>query len=189
MRRAEVRPANEYYCAELAATMRDADLEELEAASGRNPLDILLDGLRVSAESWAVIYKGQVMAIWGVVPFRDYALTGRIGSVWMLTSDLVDKHPRVFWRACLDELPELLARWSGLFNWIHLRHMKALRWGSRLGFKFEPPAPYGSKGNLFVRFWIDKESLNVRASHHRDGGRDGGRDRDLSVREAPSGQL
>lgn len=157
--RVEIRPADEYDAAELATTMRKSDLDELDAGSGGNPLDVLLGGIKSSAESWSVIYRGHVMAMWGVVPAHESFLGGRLGVGWLLTSDLVERHPKVFWRACKRELSDLLDRWTGITNAIDVRHEKAIRWAERLGFRLDGPQPHGRFGLPFRRFWVSKEDL------------------------------
>jgi hypothetical protein len=148
---------------ELAKTIREADRLELEATSGRGPEDVLDEGLRVSSEVWVARYLGRVMAIWGIVPStEDTALMGpRVGAAWLLTSTIVNQAPKAFWQACKTELALLLHRWDMLVNWVDCRHLQALRWGSRLGFVFDEPAPYGVQGLPFRRFTLTRETLNV----------------------------
>jgi len=159
----EIRPADKHDAAELATTMRDADLDEIEANTGLAPLGVLMGGISMSAECWVAIYKSQVMAMWGVVPIHASFLAGRLGTGWLLTSDLVDRYPKAFWWACQHELASLLERWSGLTNAIDTRHTKAIRWAQRLGFRLDGPQPHGRLGLPFQRFWVAKEDLHVRA--------------------------
>jgi len=183
----EIRPANANDASELAANMRAEDLAEMAAGSARDPLEVLVDGLRDSSECWTALYRGRVMAMWGVVPWQGSILGGRVGLGWLLTSPIVDRHPRVFWRACLREFPGLLERWGMLFNFIHCRHMKALRWARRLGLKLEAPVPHGNSEELFVRFSVTKEDLNVRANDNRNRGRDGGGNGSQPLRQETGG--
>ena len=166
----QVRQANEFDCAELAVTLRTADRRELEAASSAPPLIILLDAIRDSSECWTLLHSGRVMAMWGVVPREDFSLLGRVGSAWLLTSDLVEMFPKTFMSVCMRELSELLDRWDGVFNFIDVRHEKAIRWAERLGFRLADPAPYGEQGLPFQGFWLQKEDLNVSSSSNADRG-------------------
>ena len=158
----QVRPSTLDDCAELAATMRWDDRVEIDAASGRSPLTVLLDGFARSVECNAALYDGRVMCIWGVVP-EGTILGGRVGCVWMLTSDLVEKYPLAFYRQCKVELRGLMSRWDVLSNFIACSHAKAIRWAKRLGLQFGNPEPYGIKQELFVQFFVVEDD-HVRTS-------------------------
>lgn len=159
--RLQIRPARPRDAVELAATMRAEDRAEIEAYSGREPLEVLVDGFASSSEVHTARYDGAVMAMWGVVPGPPKLLTARVGTGWLLSSELVDQHPVAFWRACKVVIEELLERWDLLLNVIDCRHQKALRWARRLGFQLEAPSPCGVQGRLFQRFAISREYLHV----------------------------
>jgi hypothetical protein len=146
---------------ELAPRMRRADVLEVAATSGRTPLQALEHALEVSDEVWAALFDGAVACLWGVVPLRRSVLRGRVGAAWLLTGDLVERHPRAFWRHCRRELAGLFARWDELVNAMDCRNTPALRWGERLGFRLEDPRAFGVEGLPFRRFSVRKEALRV----------------------------
>jgi hypothetical protein len=156
-----IRPAGFGDALELAVTMREDDLREIEATSGRRAYEVLLEGLQISTECWTALYSGRVVAMWGVVDRSNGVLVGRCGDAWMLTSRTVDRIPKMFWRACKLELAVLLHRWDVLRNAIDCRYHRAIRWGKRLGFEFGEPVPMGKLGLPFLPFSVTKESLNV----------------------------
>ncbi len=145
---------------ELAERLRAADRDEVLASSGDVSLvDVILDGLRKSAEAWATLFDGRLACVWGVVPMSDDLVGGRIGCGWLLTTQEVERHPKALWKASLAALPALLDRWDELVNAIDVRHLQALRWAVRLGFRLEAPAPFGAAGRDFCRFTVSKEDL------------------------------
>lgn len=149
-------------CLELAAIMRPDDLRELEAQSGREPFDVLVDGVELSTELYLARLENLPLAMYGVVAGDGSFLEGyRVGVIWMLTSHVVERHPKAFWQQCKRGLAELLTRWDVLVNVIDCRHERAIRWGRRLGFQFEEPEPMGVQGLPFRRFWVTRESANV----------------------------
>lgn len=157
--RVYTRPATEAEARDLATRLRPAEIDELMAATGEDPLTVLVAAVRDSTESHAVYFNDELACIWGVMPC-DAGQTGvRVGTAWLLTSDLVERYAKAFWRLCLGLVPPLLERWDVLFNFIDARHEKAVRWAKRLGFRVETPAPYGVAGMPFCGFVVAKEDL------------------------------
>lgn len=144
---------------ELAAHMRHDDAEEVRAQTGREPLDVLVDGLLDSTEAWATRFGDELGAVWGVVLLRPSALTGDVGLAWMLTTDAIERHAKAFMRGVRHEMPRLLERWAMVTNVIDVRHVKAVRWAERLGFRLEAPLPFGPLGLPFRRFLLTSEDL------------------------------
>lgn len=146
----------------IATRLRPADEAEVRASSGKDPRDILVESVKLSTESWTVRFNGELACIWGVHLARrshDGILTGRIGAAWLLTTELVERHARTFWRLCLGMLPLIFERWAELYNEIDARHVQALRWAKRLGFRLGPPAPFGAARLPFHPFRVTKGDL------------------------------
>jgi hypothetical protein len=159
--RVDILPASEAHARELAPRMRQADVLEVQASGGYTPLAALLVSLERSEVARAALLDGVVACLWGVVPLRRSALHGRVGGAWLLTSDLLERHPRAFWRHCRRELALLFERFDALTNAMDCRNVAALRWGWRLGFRFERPEPFGVEGRPFERFHLRREDLRV----------------------------
>jgi hypothetical protein len=154
-------PATAALARELAPRMRPAEVDEVRASGRHTPLGALLAGLEASSIAHAALFDGKVACMWGVVPMRWSALVGRIGAVWLLTSDLVERHPKAFWRGCRAELPRLFESCDMLVNAIDARHDKAVRWARRLGFPLEEPQAFGADGLPFHWFRVRKEDVRV----------------------------
>lgn len=145
------RPATEVDAQDLAPRLRPAEVAEVMAATGQEPLEALMDGVASGGEAWAVFFDGQLAFMWGV---REVA--GRVGAAWLLASDLVERYAKTFWKYCLSQLGGLLHRWDAVFNAIDVRHEQAIRWATRLGFHLSEPAPFGVAGLPFARFSVTR---------------------------------
>lgn len=156
--KAIMRPATAADAVELAANLRPADAEECRAGTGRDPLPVLLEGLKESAEAHSIVIGGELAGVWGVVPLGGSVLGGRLGLAWLMTTKVVERHAKEFWRLCLREMPHILERWGCLVNAIDARHAQAVRWARRLGFHVGEPRPWGD-GAMFHPFSVRKEDL------------------------------
>lgn len=141
----------------IGRDMRQADVDEVDASLGVDPFEALARSYFGSKECWVASVDGEPLCMWGVSEVCDLGL--RVGCVWMLTTNAVDRHKREFVQACIEVLPALFERWDVLVNAIDARHEKAIRWGRRLGFVFQPPRPWGPKGLDFCMFKVTKEDV------------------------------
>jgi hypothetical protein len=141
--------------------MREDDRNEIAATSGREPVDVLLDGIASSVECYTAILDNEVFCMFGVVDTGSGFLCPRVGVAWLLTSTLVDSNKILFWKACRECLSWLFDRWDVLINAIDCRHKTALRWAARLGFELGDPVAFGVLGLPFRQFRVTRESLNV----------------------------
>lgn len=153
----EMRAATRDDAAALAASMRQEEVAEVLASSGLGPLEALVQSMEASSESWAVFFDGHLACIWGIAPLT--MLGPRVGGAWLLTTPVVERYAKDFWRECKRLLPLALACWDELINYIDVRHEKAIRWAKRLGLRLEEPAPYGVAGLPFQRFSVRREDL------------------------------
>jgi hypothetical protein len=153
--------ATEAHARALAPRMRPAEVDEVRASGGRAPLGALLAALEISAVARTALFDGEVACMWGVVTLRRSSLVGSVGAAWLLTSDLVERYPKVFWRGCKAELPLLFESWDLLVNAIDARHEKAIRWARRLGFPLAEAEAFGAEGLPFRTFRARKEDLRV----------------------------
>lgn len=137
------RPGDEV---ELAPRLRFHDLQEIEAASGRSPLDVLREGGEQSSPSCSIIsQQGFVVGMFGVGPG---------GCVWLLGTDELTRDPlrRQFLRECRTYLRALHQTFPLLHNVIDERNAVHIRWLKWLGFTFIRRFPHGPKGLPFLEF-------------------------------------
>lgn len=145
-------PAIEVDARELAPVVRQEDRAEVLALLGpvhpvEGPAGGLLLGLATACEAWtARDDAGRIICMAGVSPF---SLIGSTGVPWLLGSDLVRMHRRVF----MAESRRLVARWltwfDSLRNVVDARYAAAIRWLRWLGFEIGPP--FELKHGLFRR--------------------------------------
>lgn len=145
-----LRPATDEDCIILAATMRQEDRDEIAITFGKSPLAALrLSIARSSHAVTAVDGDGRVICMFGVG--SEGFLSNR-GSPWLLGSDLVDVHWRLFVRLSRKYLAAILDLYPELDNAIDARADRSVRWLSSLGFTVERPEPIGLHGAPMRRF-------------------------------------
>lgn len=145
--------ANPAHCETIARHMRQADRDEVAAASGQQPLAALLAGLEQSTACWTGLEDGEPMAIFGV---GAASLLSAEGAPWMLAREGIERHGRHLVSLARPIVEEMLALHPRLANHADARNRTALRWLQRIGFAIEPPAPWGVAGLPFHRFSMER---------------------------------
>ncbi len=140
--------------AELAANMRPSDAEEVLASGGFTPLEAVEVSVRGSSHAATLLIDGRVACIFGVAPLtggEPETALGRplVGSVWLLSTGVVDAYPKVFLSLSKRVLPQLLDIYPCLFQAVDARYTRALQWLERIGFEIQDPLPYGHAGLPF----------------------------------------
>lgn len=136
--------------AELVATLRPLDRQELEASHGGDLHDAVRHALAVSPHRWAMEVDGALALLGGVAPV---SLVGGIGSPWLLGTTVLDRRGGVLTRVCLGYRDLALGLYPALVNYVDARNTTSIRWLKRLGFSVaDQPVPYGPRGTLFYRF-------------------------------------
>lgn len=134
---------------DLAPRMRQADVDEVLARSGRDPKDALLAGLRNSDPALTLVgAEGEVVGMAGVVP----GAPGR-GAPWMLCSDEIKRYAPTLVREGRKLIADWLRRYGTLMNFVDARNTVHIRWLELMGFKLGPAAPLGVNGELFLPFY------------------------------------
>lgn len=129
-----IRPSRSRDAAELAPRLREADLAEIKATSGEDPLKVLEDGIACSDPSYAVVDgEDRAFALFGVVPDHqvDYA-----GLVWLLGSDDIEKYSFFFLRNSRLWVENLHHRFKILWNYVDASNEVHIRWLKWCGFTF-----------------------------------------------------
>lgn len=127
-------PAAVSHAVELAPRLRKADIDELKASTGGDPLELLVEAvLYPGALSRAFLdpADGSVAGMFGVAPVDEKA-----GSVWLVSTYAVERYPLRFLRRCKRFLPKLHAYRPLLFNYVDARNTVHLTWLKWLGFSF-----------------------------------------------------
>lgn len=142
-----------HHVAELALTMRDADVAECWATSHSPPLEALESSVRLSEPTAYVgLADGVVVCMFGVGP---QTLSSDVGVPWMLGSDLLVKHYRAFARHSCDVVYWMREKYPKLRNSVDARNILAVRWLKWLGFTIETAVPFGPDDVYFHPFYWD----------------------------------
>ena len=128
----EIRPVVPGDANELAPRLRAADLQEIKANLGEDPLSVLQKGIAVSDPCYAVVnHAGQPLALFGVVPDTCDA---DVGLIWLLASDELAEHPFFVLRNTRKWVEKLQKQYRVLWNHIDARNELHIRWLQWSGF-------------------------------------------------------
>ena len=127
--------------------MRNADRQEVAAASGKTPVQALTFSLRKSSIAYTALIDGRPEVMFGV---GDLNILAGVGAPWLLGTDAVEKHYVAFLRGSIDWRDQLLRRYSVLRNFVDDRNRVSIRWLEWLGFRLLDPVDMG--GHQFRLF-------------------------------------
>lgn len=144
-------PATEADALELGPLLRAQDRAEVEAL-GAEPEAALLASVQNAAEAWTGRADGQIVCMWGVNPAT---LIGPTGIPWLLGSDLVPLHRKVFLRENKRWVAHALDLFPLLRNVVDARYAEAIRWIRWMGFTLHDPLPLGKGGAMFIPFTME----------------------------------
>lgn len=133
----------------LAPRLRQADIDEIRAASGLDPETALTLSRQVSSMCFTVFGDGKQIAMFGVRPEENPS----IGRIWMLGSEEIHDHRFGFLRRSKSWVDFLQDRYPILYNYIDARNSVHIRWLHWLGFSFiNEEQNYGFEQRLFYQF-------------------------------------
>ena len=142
-------PATLEHVKQMLPHVRQADIDEVFAASGKPVEDVLPTGVRCSTHAWTGTIDGAPACIFGVVPA---SVMSGIGVPWMLGTDLVEEHATAFLKRNKRYVKQMLEAYKYLVNYVDDRNVKAIAWLKWLGFTVQEPQPFGVLGLPFRRF-------------------------------------
>lgn len=147
MMRLEIVPAQRRHIRSIARRMRRADRDEVMAASGVTPEQALRYSLDRSSVSWTALVDGRPEVMFGVA---DINILAGIGAVWLLGTDAVEIHFRVFLRQSIEWRRKLFERYSTLKNFVTDDNEVSKRWLKWMGATFGEPIEFD--GHRFRMF-------------------------------------
>lgn len=133
----------------IAENLREADRQEVLAASGGDPriiLPALVD------PRWETLCAG--MGDTPVVLFGCHEVYENpdVGVIWMLSTPVINRHRRLFMRCARRFVDVFHKRHTVLTNFIDARNTVHIRWLKLLGFKMLRRVPYGAQSLPFIEF-------------------------------------
>lgn len=133
----------------LAKNARKADIEESSMLSGREMLDVFNQAHNLYLNSWVWEINGKLACMYGISPYDE-----KSGVIWFIATDEFDKHKMKVSRGCREVYEQLIDGYEYLFNYVHVRHKKALRWLKWLGVDILDAEPIGKNGEMFCKFEV-----------------------------------
>ena len=146
----EVTSPQPEHVTELARTMRQADRDEIAACGVPDPVEALQVSLYRSTWAYCALIDGEVAAIFGIAPWGS--LVGETGVPWLLGSNVILKHRKVFMRMAPHYIELMRRVHPKLLNIVDSRNTLAVRWLRRAGFTVHPPSHVAPTGVLFHCF-------------------------------------
>ena len=144
----ELLPARTEHAYQLAPIMKQSDREEVKAASGLEPLEVLLKSLELSEKAYAIRTGDEVIALGGLV-----SLSRQVGIPWALTSDKVTLYPKQFCSLSKKLIKEFHENYPVLTNFCDARNTTTVRWLKWCGFQFIDTIPeHGIAKVPFLQF-------------------------------------
>lgn len=132
----------------LAPRLRDEDIAEIYASSGRFALDAITRGLQ-AGPAWVAEDLLGPIGIYGACPTLDPS----VGSPWMLATPRLLKHQRQFVKDCPDAVARLQAPFRKMENMVDARNHVHVKWLAWCGFEFVQLVPrWGFQGLPFYHF-------------------------------------
>lgn len=136
-------------CIHLCSEVRQADRDEVRAASGGTVLNALVNGFHLSSQCWTLKIREDPIAMFGVAPVDGSAY----GSIWLLGSDRIQRVKWHFLRESRPWLRRLMHGYDSVGNVVDKRNTVHIRWLEWLGFTFVREIPaFGHEGRPFLEF-------------------------------------
>ena len=117
----------------LAPRLRQADYDECLAATGREPLGALLDGLKYGDTTLTMVAPtGVPVGLLGV----GKSLIKDAGTIWLCATDDIEKYQITFLRHSKQVLHKLQQDYLVLHNYVDARNELHIKWLKWMGFSF-----------------------------------------------------
>lgn len=139
----------------IAAKMRWADIREIRAAGdNRKPFEVDAAPVADSTMCVAVEHNGALLCVGGAA---SRSLLSGNGIPWMLCTQDIERHSKLFLLHGAQCISVLLLRYAMLENYIDARNIKSIRWLKKMGFAIQEPMPHPISGRMFCRFSISRK--------------------------------
>lgn len=140
----------------ISENMRDADRNEIWAASHESPFQSLSNGLINSDPCFTAKADGIPFAMFGVNRFSK-----GLGVIWLLGTESVKTNYRNFLKLSIVALEYLLDEYPRMFNFVDARHKESIRWLEWLGARICKPEPFGEDQLPFHYFEFRRGDIHV----------------------------
>lgn len=146
-----IRQSKKDDCLVIAYFLREADTQEVFAASGQLPYTVLLRAYGDSSDAcYTVFYDDVPVGMFGVVRYND-----DIGVPWLLGTDDLTSDKKEFYKLSQKYLRQFQKKYKYLTNFVDKRNKASIRWLRHLGFTFPREIKeYGFEKRPFLEFLI-----------------------------------
>lgn len=114
----------------LVGNMRAHDREEFEVA-GAEPVGSIISTMARSAMAKVALVDGEAACLWGV---KEDSVVGG-GHIWLVTTPLVERHPRTFVRRSREAVDCAMNEHPLLWGLVDSRYAVSRRWMEWMGFE------------------------------------------------------
>lgn len=136
----------------LAANLRQADIDELEA-QGVTPFESLISGFRCSDVCYTLLDDDNYpVAMFGTCTVPEITET-YAATIWLLASPAIEKCKIFFLRNSKKWLEALIEPYDIVFNMVDARNELHIAWLEWLDFKFTDDIEVN--GYTFKQFYLD----------------------------------
>ena len=150
----EIVPATLEHCAFIARNMKQADRDEVMAASGFSPMSAIKISWLFSLTAFTGLAPdGEPLGMFGVSRENINWFTP-----WLLSTERICDLWIPFLRTTREMFPIVCAKYPNMRNHVDARNVKSIAWLQWLGFNMEAPAPYGVSGLPFILFYLEGET-------------------------------
>lgn len=149
-------PAIYEHIAPIAIHMRQADRDEVAAASGVSPFEALEFSFKKSTLVRTALVDGAPSVMFGV---GDINILAGVGAPWLLGTEAVEENYVAFLRGSVEWRDQLLRRYSVLRNFVDVRNRASIRWLRWLGFTLSDPVEM--RGHAFRLFELRSDDVRL----------------------------
>jgi hypothetical protein len=148
------RPATVLDAVLIAENLREQDRREVQASSGPNIREALVDSVVGSKESFVWTLDGKPICIAGVANAGLPGPNSGAGIPWMLGTPEMMGYSKMLVKDARIYIEKKLEEFTCLFNFVHAENSVSIGWLKRLGFKLgERIEEYGAGKQPFILFY------------------------------------
>lgn len=132
----------------IANNARQADKDEVFNMNGLTISEAFKQTPNLYKDSYVWEVDGKVVCIYGVTDSEGDKV------IWFLATDDFDKFRTIIGKRSKGIFERLIKGCKYVYNYVHYKHTKALKWAKWLGFKVYSPEPVGLNGELYCKIEV-----------------------------------
>jgi hypothetical protein len=133
--------------------LREIDIEEIRAMHGDISVsEIVFNSYVVSRKCWTLLRNNKPVFVFGVADSID---NKKIGDVWLLGTDEMEKIKIKILKISKPYINEMLKGYSMIQNYVAIKNRISIKWLKWCGFFFEKGTKTFLTDSFFIRFWME----------------------------------